>query len=68
MEDGYLEADAMPNPGGFPIGGQTRIDLPNDHLQYAITWYALAVALMVIYFLYSTGAVGAEGPGQKVES
>jgi hypothetical protein len=28
----------------------------------------LAVALIVIYFLYSTGAVGAEGPGQKVES
>ena len=68
VQDGFLEADAMPNPGGFPIGGQTRINLPNDHLQYAITWYALAGALIVIYFLYSTGAVGAEGPGQKVES
>lgn len=48
----YLEADATPNPGGLPIGGQTRIDLPNDHLQYAITWYALAVALLVIYVVY----------------
>jgi surfeit locus 1 family protein len=48
----YLEADATPNPGGLPIGGQTRIDLPNDHLQYAITWYALAVALVVIYVVY----------------
>jgi len=26
--------------------------LPNDHLQYAITWFSLAVALMVIYFLF----------------
>ena len=52
----YLEADATPNSGGLPIGGQTRIDLPNDHLQYAITWYALAVALIVIYILYSRGA------------
>lgn len=48
----YLEAGPAPNPGGFPIGGQTRIDLPNDHLQYAITWYALAVALAVIYVLW----------------
>ena len=22
------------------MGGQTTLDLPNDHLQYAITWYA----------------------------
>lgn len=51
----YLEADATPNPGGFPIGGQTRTELPNDHLQYAITWYALAVALIVIYILYHRG-------------
>jgi surfeit locus 1 family protein len=51
----YLEAGPAPNPGGFPIGGQTRIDLPNDHLQYAITWYALAVALAVIYVLWHRG-------------
>ena len=48
----YIEADAAPNPGGFPIGGQTRISLPNDHLQYAITWYSFAVTLIVIYLVY----------------
>jgi len=26
--------------------------LPNDHLQYAITWFSLAVALAVIYVLF----------------
>jgi surfeit locus 1 family protein len=45
----FIEAGPAPNPGGLPIGGQTQIDLPNDHLQYAITWYSLAVALAVIY-------------------
>jgi surfeit locus 1 family protein len=45
----YLEADAAPNPGIFPMGGQTQIQLPSNHLQYAITWYALAVAFLVIY-------------------
>lgn len=48
----YIDADATPNPGGWPRGGVTRLELPNDHLQYAITWFSLAVALAVIYFLY----------------
>lgn len=50
----YVEADAEANPGGFPVGGQSRVDLPNDHLHYAITWYLLALALLVIYVVYST--------------
>ena len=48
----YVDADATPNPGGWPKGGVTPLQLPNDHLQYAITWFSLAVALIVIYFLY----------------
>jgi surfeit locus 1 family protein len=41
----FIDADKTPNPGGLPIGGVTMIDMPNDHLQYAITWYGLAAAL-----------------------
>lgn len=48
----YLEADTTPNPGNFPVGGQTQIHLPSNHLQYAITWYALAAAFAVIYVLW----------------
>ena len=48
----YVDADTTPNPGGWPKGGVTRLSLPNDHLQYAITWFSLAVAAMVIYLLY----------------
>ena len=47
-----VEAVATPNPGGFPIGGQTRITLPNDHLQYALTWYMIAAGLIAIYVVY----------------
>ena len=47
----YMDADATPVPGGLPVGGQTRLDLPNNHLQYAITWYALAAGLAVIAVL-----------------
>lgn len=42
----FVDADATPNPGGWPAGGVTLIDMPNNHLQYAVTWYGLAVALV----------------------
>jgi surfeit locus 1 family protein len=48
----YVDADSTPNPGGLPVGGQTPLALPNNHLQYAITWYALAVALAVMAFIF----------------
>jgi len=48
----YIDADATPNPGGWPKGGVTRLTLPNNHLQYAITWFSLAIALIVIYVLF----------------
>ncbi len=48
----YVDAGPAENPGGLPVGGQTRIELPNDHLQYALTWFALALSLAVIYVIY----------------
>lgn len=44
----FIDADDAPNPGRLPIGGVTRIDLPNNHLQYAITWYGLAATLVIV--------------------
>jgi surfeit locus 1 family protein len=44
----FVDADDTPNPKGMPIGGVTEIDLPNNHLQYAFTWYGLAATLVVI--------------------
>ncbi len=48
----YLDADAAPVPGGYPVGAQTEIDLPNNHLQYAITWFALAAGLVGVYIVF----------------
>jgi len=48
----YIDADASPNPGGWPQGGVTPLSLPDNHLQYAITWFSLAAALVVIYVVY----------------
>jgi len=47
-----VEADKSPNPGGWPKGGQTIVNLPNDHMQYAITWFGLALGLIIVYLAY----------------
>ena len=47
-----LEVDAT-DAQTYPTGGQTRVTIPNNHLVYAITWYGMAVALLVIYLLSS---------------
>ena len=44
----FIDADDTPVQGGLPVGGVTLIDLPNSHLQYAVTWYGLAAALLVV--------------------
>jgi surfeit locus 1 family protein len=49
----YVEADATPNPGGWPRGGQTRLDLPNNHLQYALTWYGIAMTLVGVFAAFA---------------
>ena len=47
-----IEADATPNPGGWPKGGQTVATFRNEHLQYAITWFGLAAVLFGVYIAY----------------
>lgn len=47
-----IEADASRNPGGLPMGGQTRLKFPNNHLLYAITWFGGAFSLAAIYLLW----------------
>jgi surfeit locus 1 family protein len=55
-----IEADTTPNPGGWPKGGQTVVDLPNNHLSYAVTWFGLAAGLIGVYLAYhiSKGRLG----------
>lgn len=49
----FLDAEAEPaNPGGWPRGGTTRLTLPNRHLEYALTWYGLAAALVAVLIAF----------------
>lgn len=48
-----IDADATPNPGGWPRGGQTPLTLPNNHLQYAVTWYGIALTLVAVFAAFA---------------
>lgn len=46
----FIDADAAPNPGGYPVGGLTVVRFPDNHLIYALTWFALA--LLSLFFAW----------------
>ncbi|MBC7701327.1 SURF1 family protein [Aquabacterium sp.] len=41
----FVDAQAAPSPA-WPVGGLTVIAFQNNHLVYAITWYALALMVL----------------------
>jgi surfeit locus 1 family protein len=49
----YIEQESPAPPGGLPQVGPTVAKLPNNHLQYAITWYGLALVLVVAFFFWT---------------
>ena len=49
----FVDADARPNPGGYPVGGLTVVRFPDNHLVYALTWFALcALSLFFAWRLW----------------
>jgi surfeit locus 1 family protein len=46
-------------PEGFPDPARHLPQPPNNHLSYAITWYGLAIALVVIFVLWSRKVLSA---------
>lgn len=52
----FVDADAAAGPPGaadFPRGGVTRLELPNRHLEYALTWWGLALTLAAVYAAFA---------------
>jgi surfeit locus 1 family protein len=49
----YVEQESPIPPGGWPQPGKLVVRLRNEHLQYALTWYGLAVVLVVVFIAWA---------------
>ena len=45
----YIDLEAPVPESGIPKPGPLRVHLKDDHLQYAITWFALAGAVVIAF-------------------
>jgi surfeit locus 1 family protein len=45
----FIELESPQPPGGLPRPGTLKVNLRNEHLQYAITWYGLALVVAVMF-------------------
>ena len=48
----FIELESPQPPGGLPRSGALKVNLRNEHLQYAITWYGLALVVVVMFGLW----------------
>jgi len=44
----YVDLEVPLPPGGLPAPAPLRVNLRDDHLQYAITWYGLAAVVLMM--------------------
>jgi len=47
-----LFADHSGGPQALPRGSQVRVDIPNNHFQYMLTWYGIAGALLSVFLVF----------------
>jgi surfeit locus 1 family protein len=57
----YIEQEAPVPPGGLPQPGAITVKLRNLHLQYALTWFALAGVLASIFVIWAVGSRRRDG-------
>lgn len=60
--DFYIDQIAPAPPGGLPAPRPSRIELPNRHLEYALTWWGLAVTLIGVYAAFVMGRLRGREP------
>jgi surfeit locus 1 family protein len=60
-----IDADAGPEPGALPQGGETILAFPNNHLSYAITWFGTALALAGVFIAYAIAQMREKPPREQ---
>ncbi len=60
----YVEQEAPAPPGGLPQPGRLVVALPDNHLQYALTWYGLAAVLAGVFGAWAATSGGRSHPNR----
>jgi cytochrome oxidase assembly protein ShyY1 len=63
----YVELATPVPPGGFPKPGVLKPTLPNNHLQYAITWFGLALVFALAFFAWARSRLRRPRPEARQE-
>ena len=54
----YIELESPQPASGLPRAGRLSANLRNEHLQYAITWYGLALVVVTMFGFWVSGRAG----------
>jgi len=52
----YVEQESPVPPGGLPQPGKLVVSLPDNHLQYALTWFGLAIVLVGVFISWAVSS------------
>ncbi len=52
----YVEQEGPMPPGELPQPGKLIVSLPDNHLQYALTWFGLAIVLVIWFATWAFGS------------
>jgi surfeit locus 1 family protein len=61
----YVEQEAPTPPGNLPQPGKLVVTLPDNHLQYALTWYGLAAVLAGVFGFWAATSGRQSGPPDR---
>jgi cytochrome oxidase assembly protein ShyY1 len=51
----YVDLETPLPPSGVPKPGPLSVHLKDDHMQYAITWFGLAIAVVIAFLVWARG-------------
>ena len=51
----YIDLESPVPASGIPKPGPLKVHLKDDHMQYAITWFSLAAAMMIAFAVWMRG-------------
>jgi surfeit locus 1 family protein len=60
----YVEQETPVPPGGLPQPGKLVVSLPDNHLQYAVTWFGLAAVLAGVFVTWALTSRAADAAGE----